>query len=103
MTRIEKMLYEAKILDVQTREYRPCVLVEMTDTGKWEISGCNQQFDTEEQAVKFFQEQAAGRPVGVVICDIPHILPNRDYIDTCGIQEADAMKELINHAGKGAS
>lgn len=95
MTRIEKMLYEAKILDVQTREYRPCVLVEMTDTGKWEVSGCNQQFDTEEQA--------AGRPVGVVICDIPHILPNRDYIDTCGIQEADAMKELINHAGKGAS
>lgn len=104
MTRIDKMLYTARQLDVQTREYRPCVLIEMTDTGKWEINGCNRQFDTEEQAVNFCKEQAAGRTVGIVICDIPRTAA----IESADVQTAidpfdpqavsEAIKELTGHA-----
>lgn len=103
MRRIDKMLYEARVLDARTREYKPCYVVEMDSDGKWNVRGSKRQFTTEEQAVKFCQSQAAGRPVGIVICDIPRILPEGGYLDTCTISEADALKELRAHGFTGTS
>ena len=102
MTRLDKMLYEIKLLDARTREYRPCYLVEMADPGQWTVCGSKQRFNSEAQAVEFCQAQAAGRPVGIVICDIPRVLPDGDYMDTCKTNEADAMKELMKHGIKGS-
>ena len=102
MRRLDKMLYEAKILDARTRESKPCYFVEVTEAGKWAVLGSKRLFDTEAQAVEFCNEQAAGRRVGIVICDIPRILPDGEYIDTCSTNEADAMKELTGN-GEGTS
>ena len=103
MTHIDKMLYEARVLDARTREYKPCVIVEKTAAGKWAVRGSNRQFETEDQAVAFCQEQAAGRPMGIVIDDIPRVPVEGDYIDTCAGNAAEAMKELIVHGYKGTS
>lgn len=101
MKRLDKMLYEAKLLDAQTREYKPCYLVEMTECGDWAVRGTKHRFASEAEAVAFCGKQAAGRPVGIVVCDIPRILPDGDSLDTCTISEADALKELMNHGIKG--
>lgn len=116
MTRLDKMLYEARLLDAQTREYKPCCLIEMTDAGKWQVRGNNRLFDSEDQAVEFCRTQAAGRPVGIVICDIPRVAAQptdgigidplsvseaiKDLERTGG--EADTIKELTKYAGEGA-
>lgn len=101
MKRIDKMLYEAKLLDVQTREYKPCYVIGITEAGDWAVSGCKRRFSSEAQAVDFCKEQAAGRRVGIVVCDIPRVLPQGDFLDTCATSEADAMKELIEYGAKG--
>ena len=103
MTRIDKMLYEARLLDARTREYKPCVIVEKTISGKWAVRGSDKQFDTEDHAAAFCKEQAGGRFVGIVFDDIPRVPYKGDYIDTCTKTEAEAMKELIEHGYKGTS
>lgn len=100
MKRLDKMLYEARLLDAQTREYKPCYLVEMTEHGAWSVRGFKRRFESESEAVEFCDKQAAGRPVGIVICDIPRILPEGDLLDTCAVSETDALKELIDHGIK---
>ncbi|MBR3561917.1 MAG: hypothetical protein IKN81_10420 [Oscillospiraceae bacterium] len=102
MTRIDRMLYAARVLDVRTREYKPCLIVEKTAKDTWMVRGSNRQFTSEAQAVEFCKEQAGGRPVGIVIDDIPRVLPDGDYIDTCKTNEADAVKELMEYGRKGA-
>lgn len=101
MKRLDKMLYAAKLLDAQTREYKPCCLIEMTEHGDWAVRGIKHRFVSEAEAVDFCHKQAAGRSVGVVVCDIPRILPDDDLLDTCTINETDALKELMNHGIKG--
>lgn len=103
MRKLDKMLYEAKILDARTREHKPCYFVEVTEAGKWVVRGSNRLFDTEAQAVDFCQECAGERHVGIIVCDIPYSLPDGDVMNTCGITEAEAMKELTENGVKGTS
>ena len=103
MTRIDKLLYEAKILDVRTREYKPCLIIEKIAADRWTVRGYTGAFSSEAQAVEFCKEQAAGRPLGIVIDDIPHILPESDYVNTRTIPDDEAIKELINNADEGSS
>lgn len=112
MTRIDKMLHEARLLDARTRECIALFFIEKTIAGKWIVHGSNKQFDTVDQAKDFCMEQTASNPLvinnraldpAIIINDIPRVPYEGDYIDTCTKTEAEAMKELMEHGYKGTS
>ena len=103
MTHIDRLLYAAKVLDTKTREYKPCLIVVKNEKGRWTVRGIDREFLTEQSAIQFCEDQAAGRRVAIVIDDIPRIVPDGDYIDTRTAADLEIAKELFDNGVEGTS
>lgn len=93
MKKIDKMLYDAKVLERKQRDYMRVCIIERNreQTDKFMVLGLERRFDTEEKAVQFCQDQAEGKPVSIIVMDIPRmpLCPERS-VDLNATENEDA-------------
>ena len=71
MRELDRMLLQARKLDILTRDYVQVCIIRPDDTGAWGGVGIDQTFDSRSDATHFCREQAAGRPLVIIVDDIP--------------------------------
>ena len=103
MTHIARLMYEAKVLDTKTRDYKPCLIISKNENDRWTVRGLDREFATQDSAIQFCEDQAAGRRLAIVIDDIQRVLPDSDYIDTRSAADFEIAKELLKDGVEGSS
>lgn len=92
MAKLDKMLQDARALKTAKTPYQPLCIIEKLESDQWSVQGFDgATFDTQDQAMQFCENQAAGRRVSVVFFDIPRILPDGDYVIPDGESEVDLI------------
>ena len=78
MNHINRLIRDAKVIERNTAKYmRLCMIDFDADAGKYIIHGLEDvYFDDEGSAVQYCNDQAEGRPVSIIILDIPYSSPH---------------------------
>lgn len=75
MKDIDKLIRQAKRLEIQSRPYNRVSVVVCVGGGTWAVKGYDEKFRLTNAALQFCKDKAAGRDYSVIIDDIPRSRP----------------------------